>query len=61
MKAEDPKAQAGQMVRLAEKILTMIQEEHLETLFSSAYMEELRFYSSFARKAHLAPTTKAAE
>ncbi len=55
VKAENPKSQASRMVVQAEKILTMIQNEHLESLFSSAYLEELRFYSSFARKTHLDP------
>lgn len=54
-KTEDSKKEATKMVRLAEKILAVIQEERLESLFSSAYLEELRFYSSFARKTHLAP------
>ena len=53
MKMEDPKLQASHMVILAEQILREIQEEHMESLFSPAYIEELRFYSSFARKTHL--------
>ncbi len=55
MKAENPKEAAARMVALADKILAVIQEEHLESTFSPAYMEELRFYSSFARKIQLAP------
>jgi hypothetical protein len=50
VKAENPKEAAARMVGLAEKILTMLQEEHLESLFSPAYIQELRFYSSFVRK-----------
>jgi methylphosphotriester-DNA--protein-cysteine methyltransferase len=55
VKVENSKEAASQMVHLAEKLLTMIQEERLESLFSSPYMEELRFYSSFARKTSLSP------
>lgn len=50
---KESKAQAAQMVKLAEKILAIIEAEHLQSLFSVAYLEELRFYSSFARKASL--------
>lgn len=57
-KTENPKAEATKMVRLAEKILKVIEEEHLEGLFAPAYLEELRFYSSFARKTQLAPAKK---
>jgi len=55
--SENPKEHAARMVGLAEKILAIIQEEHLDTLFSAPYLEELRFYSSFARKTSLAPKT----
>jgi hypothetical protein len=58
IKTENSKAEATKMVRLAEKILKVIEEERLEGLFSPAYLEELRFYSSFARKTQLAPTKK---
>ncbi len=56
LKATDPKEVASRMVTLADKILAMIKQEHLESTFSSAYIEELHFYSSFARKMNL--TTK---
>ncbi len=55
VKVEDAKISASQMVNMAEHILRMIQDEHLEALFSFPYMEELRFYASFAHKTSLSP------
>lgn len=54
MKVDNPKEQAAQMVKKAETILAVIQKEHLEPFFSPSYLEELRFYSSFAHKTQLA-------
>src|SRR5689334_10118632 len=54
LRKEDSKEAAARMVVLAEKTLRLIQEEHFESIFSEAYIEELRFYSSFTRKMHLA-------
>jgi hypothetical protein len=49
-KGKQTKAQVLRMVTTASQILTKITENHLQQLFSAAYLEELALFSSIAAK-----------
>jgi hypothetical protein len=50
IKETSTKAEARQMVNISLEMSNMIEEGHLESLFNVEFLEELKVFSSFARK-----------
>ena len=48
-KGKEEKRIGYQMAKTADKIILLIEAEHLQTLFSSSYMEELIFYRNLLK------------
>ena len=52
LKGKEEKKIGFQMAQRAEKILLLIESEHLRDLFTAFYLEELTFYSHLIKKPH---------
>jgi hypothetical protein len=50
IRGEESKQYALQMVKTAREVLKVIQEERIESMFSSDYIEELKVFAAIASK-----------
>jgi len=50
VKNETSKEEAWRMVKISSNVLRLIEDEHLEHLFTVEFLEELKVFSTFATK-----------